>query len=109
MVATLSLVTKDDILTFLSQHKAALEKAGIGKIGLYGSFAKDTADIYSDIDIAIQLKKNYLSEHDAWDYFTLIDHIKTLLSKKFTRKCDVLDLDSDSFIINTIKDEIIYV
>ena len=109
MIETLSPVTKVQILDFLRQLKPSLEKEGIEKIGLYGSYANEKADLYSDIDIAVKLNDDYLSHHDVWDYFNLINHIKALISEKFSRKCDVLDLDSDSFILTTVKDEILYV
>jgi len=109
MIQTETSVTKEQILAFLRKIKPALEKEGVEKLGLYGSYAKEKADTYSDIDIVIKLKKAYLSNHDAWDYFNLIRQIKSKISEKFSRKCDVLDLDSDSFIINAVQNEILYV
>ncbi|KYJ86282.1 nucleotidyltransferase family protein [Sulfurovum riftiae] len=100
---------KEHILSYLADMKSDLAKKGIEKIGLFGSFAKDKADTFSDIDIAIKIKKSYLDEHDVWDYFTLIDSIKQMLLKKFSRKIDVYDLDSSSDIKDTISKEIIYV
>ena len=109
MIETLPEISKKDILAFLSQIKPSLEKEGVEKIGLYGSYAKEQADLYSDIDIAVKLKQEYLTSHDAWDYFNLINRIKAMISEKFSRHCNVLDLESDSFIINTVKDEIHYI
>ncbi len=109
MTQTDTPVTKEKILAFLRDIKPSLELEGVEKLGLYGSYAKEKADVFSDIDIVIKLKKTYLSKHDAWDYFNLVRQIKSKISEKFSRKCDVLDLDSDSFIIKTIQNEIMYV
>ena len=100
---------KEDILKYLSDIKSELIASGIEKIGLFGSFATNKADLYSDIDIAIKIKKNYLKEHDAWDYFNLIEEIQTKLLQKFSRKVDVFDLDSSTDIKKSIFKEVIYV
>ncbi len=100
---------KEDILSYLADIKSDLVKNGIEKIGLFGSYAKDRADLFSDIDIAIKMKSSYLSEHDVWEYFNLIESIKKMLLTKFSRKVDVFDLDSTSDIKDTITKDIIYV
>ena len=100
---------KEHILTYLTDIKDDLAKKGIEKIGLFGSFAKDSAGQSSDIDIAIKLKKSYLDEHDVWEYFRLIDTIKSRLFLRFSKKVDIYDLDSSSDIKNCIEEEVIYV
>ena len=100
---------KEQILSYLTDHKAELFHNGIEKIGLFGSFATNRENIYSDIDIAIKIKKTYLEEHDVWEYFTLIDTIKKMLLKKFLRNVDVYDLDSTGTINEEISKEVIYV
>lgn len=89
--------------------KGDLVKNGIDKIGLFGSFAKGNANTLSDIDVAIKIQKSYLKEHDAWEYFKLIDTIKKELISKFSRNVDVYDLDSSGNIKNQIGKDVIYV
>jgi predicted nucleotidyltransferase len=100
---------KENILNYLAEIKSDLRQKGIEKIGLFGSFAKDEASPFSDIDIAIQLQKEYLKKNDVWEYFNLIENIKEKLLKKFSRKVDVYDLDSTGNIRNTISRDVIYV
>jgi predicted nucleotidyltransferase len=100
---------KENILNYLTEIKSDLRQKGIEKIGLFGSFAKDEASPFSDIDIAIQLQKEYLKKNDVWEYFNLIENIKEKLLKKFSRKVDVYDLDSTGNIRNTISRDVIYV
>ena len=45
--------SKDEILKFLSSQKKRLFAVGVTELGLFGSYAKDSADALSDIDIAI--------------------------------------------------------
>ena len=100
---------KENILTYLHQIKNDLLDKGIKKIGLFGSFTKDKADSFSDIDIAIQINENYLDHHDVWEYFNLIESIKKKLLIKFSRKVDIYDLDSTGDIKDAISKDIIYV
>lgn len=97
------------ILKYLANKKSDFKKAGIEKIGLFGSFAKGTASADSDIDIAIKLQQDYLKKHDVWEYFELIKSIQKEITDKFHRKSDVFDLDSKSDIKEQVQKEVIYV
>jgi len=94
-------MTKAYILNFLRAHKDELhEKYGLTKIGLFGSYAKDMADEYSDIDLAIVTEKK--------DFF-LRDDLKDFLEKKFNLPVDIGYLDSfRDFYKSKIEKEIIY-
>ena len=102
-------ISKNDILNYLHAIKDELHKEGIDKMALFGSFARDEVDMYSDIDIAIQLQSAYLDTRSSWDYFDLMAKIKGMISKKFQVNCDIFDLDSDSFIKESVMKDLIYV
>ena len=89
---------KEDILYYFQEIKSEMQKDGLERIGLFGSLARGETDQFSDIDIAIKLRDDYLESRSVWSYFELIEKIKSLISKKFHRKCDIFDLNSDSFI-----------
>jgi len=101
--------SKESIINYLCILKSKLKNEGIDRIGLFGSFATDHADLYSDIDIAIKLQQNYLRHHDVWDYFTLIENIKKSIMNQFGRQSDVFDLESSSAINDAVSKELIYV
>ena len=102
-------VSKSNIIAFLSEIKAELNADGISKIGLFGSFARNEAGVYSDIDVAIKKENNYLNTRSAYDYFDEVAKIKSLLQKKFHRNSDVFDLDSNSSMRDEIMKDLIYV
>ena len=101
--------TQKDVLTFLTTIKPQLQKDGIEQVGLFGSYAKNSATLTSDIDIAIKLDKNYLDKNDVWNYFNEINKIKEMVYNKFQIKSDVFDLDSSSSLKNKIEKEVLYV
>ncbi len=102
-------ISKDDVLEYMKTIKEELVSDGIAVLALFGSFARDEVDLYSDIDIAIKLEDDYLAKRDSWDYFDLTRKIKHLISQKFHVGCDVFDLDSDSFIKKSVMKDLIYV
>jgi len=52
-------MTKEYIINYLKEHKDEFsQKFGIIKLGLFGSYANNSATIDSDIDILIELENN---------------------------------------------------
>ena len=101
--------TKETILRYLKEIKPELEAYGIEKVALFGSFATGQQNVYSDIDIAIKKKSDFLQHHAAYDYFNIVSKIKTKILVALHRNSDVFDLDSNSSFADTIKKEMIYV
>ncbi|MDY0322273.1 MAG: nucleotidyltransferase domain-containing protein [Arcobacteraceae bacterium] len=101
--------TKESILSYLKDLKTELHGSGIQSIALFGSFAKGTQNVYSDIDIAISKQQDFLSHKSSYEYFETISKIKNSLKQKFHRNIDVLDLDSQTPFKQTITKELIYV
>jgi predicted nucleotidyltransferase len=100
---------QQDILNYLKIFKNSSKNRLFTEIGLFGSYAKNSADRYSDIDVAVRIDPKYLSEHDVWDYFDALKKIQDDLLKKFHLKSDIFDLDSVSPLKDKIESEIIYV
>ncbi len=95
-------MNKEYILDFLITHKQELQhRFSLTKIGLFGSYAKDTATENSDIDIVIESKKK--------DFF-LREDLKEYLETNFKTPVDVGYLDSIREYYKTkIEQDIIYV
>lgn len=101
--------TKETILRYLKEIKPELEDYGIEKIALFGSFATDQQNVYSDIDVAIQKKDDFMKDHSAYDYFNIVSNIKRKILLALHRNSDIFDMDSDSDFKNAIEKEMIYV
>ena len=100
---------RDEILSYLKEFKNSSQNRLFAEIGLFGSYAKNQADDFSDIDVAIKVDKDYLKQHDIWDYFDAINEIKTALLKRFNLRSDIFDLESSTPLVDKIKKDIIYV
>ena len=96
-------MTKDEVLAFLKTQKVFLQNQyGVLSIGLFGSYARGDNSVESDIDIAVELKK----ENKADNFFALLHFLEDNLKKK-------IDLGIESSLKKPIKKyidkEIIYV
>ena len=95
-------MTQKIILSFLKSHKSQLEsKYGLTKIGLFGSYAKNTSHQDSDIDIVIEAEK-----HD----FFMREDLKEYLESVFGTSVDVGYIDSiRKFYRDKIEQDVLYV
>lgn len=79
--------TKSEILKYLKGLKSELAKDGIKKIGLFGSFAKETATQSSDIDIVILADKDKFKS--AFKGASFFNHIRAKLERHFKKSVDL--------------------
>ena len=71
-------MTKNEILTFLRDKKEFLaQNYGVISIGLFGSYARDEARENSDIDIAVEIKR----ENKFMNFFNLKYYLEDNLHK----------------------------
>ncbi|MEA3288819.1 MAG: nucleotidyltransferase domain-containing protein [Campylobacterota bacterium] len=99
-----------NILEYLASQKKTLKSQyHINKIGLFGSYAKNNEHFGSDIDIVLKFDTSYIQSCDPWEYFDILNHIKDDISKHFLLNVDIVDEQSDSPYLETIKKEAIYV
>ena len=59
------MISKNEILNTISTHKPQLTSFGVNKIGLFGSYARDEQQQYSDIDILVDIEP----EKETFDNF----------------------------------------
>jgi len=84
-------VEKNEIITYLRTIKPELEAAGIDRIGLFGSVAKDQDDLLSDIDIMIHTTPKFIEQFSGVKGFLYLDELKRSIARKFGRKVDLCD------------------
>lgn len=73
----------NDIITFLKNNKHELDKYGIDKIGLFGSYAKNQENEYSDIDVLVEFKEG----NETFDNYM---DLKFYLEERFNKKVDLV-------------------
>lgn len=88
------MITRDEILDFLLSQKAYLFSNGVTKLGLFGSYANNSADIFSDIDIVIETDGKNMTKKlgSSLSALVFLDDFK----KHFNTKIDLCDTTSMS-------------
>jgi predicted nucleotidyltransferase len=98
-------LTKVSILDYLTTIKLELEKDGVEKIGLFGSFAKGSADLLSDVDIVIKTSDDFVKKHKGIQGFLYLETLRERLKHNFHRDVDMCDesgLKDDTIIKEAI-------
>ena len=102
--------TQEDILQFLKTLKPKLSKDGIETLGLFGSFAKNENNRYSDIDIVYKSSETFREKFKGWKAFTYLnENLRDKISNHFHTQVDLFDLNSRSSMKEKIEKEAIYV
>ena len=94
-----------DYIKILKKKNKELKKDGIEVVAIFGSFAKDEADEFSDVDLAYKIEKDIFFKKyiDGFSQILKLQEIKEDLEKNFKRKVDFVPY-------NKIKeDKLIYV
>ena len=73
-------MTSQHILQFLREHQSTLQEMGVQRIGLFGSFAKGTQRLDSDIDIFVEMEPSFIKMAD----------VAIFLEEHLQRKVDLL-------------------
>jgi len=79
--------TRDKILSLLQTNRIKVQKYGVKRIGLFGSYARGEQVLKSDIDILVEFKKGQKNFDNYMD-------LKFYLEKLFGCKVDLVINDS---------------
>ena len=103
-------MTKNEILDKLKQLKPLFSKEGIVLLGLFGSYANNSANEDSDIDILVETTPKFLEKYRGFKAFSKLDEFRELLSNEFNKNIDLVDKQGLLQHKNTyILDKTIYV
>ncbi len=80
-------LTKEDAIRTITQHRDDIAELGVVAIGLIGSVARDEAQDASDLDVVIDLPPEHQT---VGEYFAVIDWLEA----QFGCHVDVLMLDT---------------
>lgn len=83
---------KEPILRYLKELKPKLEKEGITEIGLFGSFAKEEATIYSDIDIFVKTTDEFCNKYIGFAALGFLEDLRQDIAKHFNKEVDLCDI-----------------
>lgn len=98
------MTSKDYIISSIKVSKPSLERLGIRKVGLFGSYSRDDQSAKSDIDILV----DFLPEMENFDNYMAVCDIFEKLFKY--EKVDIVTVNGLSpYIGPKILNEVVYV
>lgn len=86
------MLNKEEILEYLKEIKPQLQKDGIAKIGLFGSCAKGTNDLASDIDIVIETTQDFRDKFVGFDGINYLEDLREDLQRRFRKSVDFCNI-----------------
>lgn len=82
-------LTKDEVISKLREHRDDLDKFGVKRIGLFGSFAKGGQKAKSDIDLVVEFDPSCFGPNFK-GLFDEYMRLSRFLESLFKRKVDIL-------------------
>lgn len=71
---------RDQAVAILKRNEATLRSLGLRRLSLFGSIARDEAQIGSDVDIAVQFERD--SRMDLFRFAALSDRLRSMLDQE---------------------------
>jgi uncharacterized protein len=98
------MTSKDYIISTIHTHKDLLEKMGIQRVGIFGSYVRNSQSHSSDIDILL----DFYPEQETFDnYMAICDYLENLFKNE---KLDIVTKNGLSPHIGPkILEEVLYV
>lgn len=61
--------SREDIFSVIKKNQASLQKYGVRRLGVFGSFARNDASPSSDVDILVDLEKKTFDAYMGLKFF----------------------------------------
>lgn len=96
---------KNIIIDILHSYNNRLKNDGFKIMGIFGSYARGTEDIFSDIDLTYRIDHNIFYKDDAFAKLAKIEEIKKDLERIFHKRVDLIPADTKNRLIRESLDQ----
>lgn len=79
---------RDEIISLLREHQDELHAAGVVRLSLFGSVARNEATAESDIDVVVRMTDAVM--HSGFGYFGAIEELREKLQTMTGRSVDIV-------------------
>lgn len=95
-----SLEFKPDPFLLIKTLKPQYKKEGIDLVGVFGSYARGDADVFSDVDIAYKIDHEKFYKDNAFKKLIRIEEIRKELEVALKKSVDLVSLQSSNQELN---------
>ena len=103
-------MNKEIIIDNLHHFNNKYKSEGFQFISLFGSYARGTEDMFSDIDLTYKIDLKIFYKDDAFAKLAKIEEIKKKLQTIFHKKIDLIPANTKNKLIQkTLQEEQLYI
>ena len=91
--------SQQEIIQVLQQFNQKHQSEGFRIVGIFGSYARNTADTFSDVDLTYKIDHERFYKDNAFAKLAAIETFKQELEKKFKTKVDLIPANTKNPLI----------
>lgn len=104
------MITRNKIVETLSLLNKRYNKLGFKIVSLFGSYARGTNDLFSDIDLTYSINHSIFYKDDAFGKLAKLEDIKLELQNQFHAKVDLIPANTkNKYIQNSLQQEQVFI
>ena len=92
-------MNKEIIISDIQKLNKKYGEDGFKIVSLFGSYARDTYDQYSDIDLTYKIDHDKFFKDDAFAKLARIEEIKKELEHRFHKKVDLIPANTTNYLL----------
>ncbi len=103
------MLKKEKIIHDLRLLNDKYEQDGFKIISLFGSYARETNDVFSDVDLTYKIDHDIFYKDNAFAKLAKIEDIKKELENNFQAKIDLIPANTKNYLVqeNIQKEQIL--
>lgn len=98
-------MNKDTIIEVLNIYNTEHKNDGFKFMSLFGSYARGTEDMFSDIDLTYKIDHNLFFKDDGFAKLEKLEEIKNDLESTFHKKVDMIPINTKSHLLQQSLEE----
>ena len=88
------IMDKNTILNILQQYNQQHQSNGFSFVSLFGSYARGTQDMFSDVDVTYTLDHDLFYKDDGFAKLEKLEEIKKYLESTLHKKVDMIPFNT---------------
>ena len=93
------MLKKEKIIKSLQKFNIEHKDEGFVFISIFGSYARNENDIFSDIDLTYKINHDKFCKNDAFAKLLKIEEIKKTLEESFHKRIDLIPANTQNMMI----------
>ena len=93
------MLSTEEVLEHLREYNRLYAPEGFRLTGLFGSYARGTADLFSDIDVTYTIDATRFAPDDGYAQLAQLEAVKEKLGKVLHKKIDLIPANTHNTLL----------